>query len=558
MGLVVHKQETYSLKQISTVKKLLEKANELGKSNEKLAILFNLVGINHDLSHITKEVWAKIAEFINEADNLKLITLQKLLLNSISDNRFGSIIDKIIAQTITKDNANLITFGVLNTQFISLKNIKLTSYIIDYSRWKVNTLNNLFSSKPLDNIILGDLDKTNPNQAYDVAYLSINKFIHYADYTTIEGISPISDGIMIEAPITIKQKEHELTLSAEFLNKMIPGTTAFYYHIFRMLELLSPDGRLFLSIRINISDMDNLTSLRKILIDNNFIESIIFINDEKQEGRLLLTLKKNRNTDKIYFITENFFSAYNTLSEDSKISKISEMLEEQSIVDGISGLASSYDLHQVNYRFNPRTLMLMPYKINPLVANNNYLQVELQSCCKIFRGCHLFTKSSEFQQPDGKSFILNQMALTEDGIDIDKLVAIDSQTFKKHEKYQTQFNDIVLLARSTQIKCFMIPDISYRLIANSNLYILRANDGFDPYYIYLLLNSDYGKKILESAERGAKNKSISINELKKLTIRIHASEVQSELAEKYRNALVNLQQAKQNLEQIIDSANLIF
>lgn len=101
--------------------------------------------------------------------------------------------------------------------------------------------------------------------------------------------------------------------------------------------------------------------------------------------------------------------------------------------------------------------------------------------------------------------IINPADLGEEGIDFANLSKISLRRFKGLDRYTVQQGDIVISARSSDIKITVIPEVKEKIVISHNLLKIRVTgtDKIDPRFIKIFLESPMGQYYLIRNDRGA-------------------------------------------------------
>lgn len=562
---------------------ILQRCNNLESSIPAIKGFFsNALSIRDSLRLISFTELSDLTNVINQLSPEELSSLAQVLLNLLSDARFSIMADQLVAKLLPPQSS-LLTFGVRTCELWKQQDsLEITSLVTDLTRWRENIINAIFTHHDLGQVSLSDVNFRLPfisnDLKFDNAYLSINKWFDVTDYShqgflelfPENGFNPTD----MEHLVAINQE-----FSAEFLSQAISTTSVNYYHLFYLLEQLKPNGNLYISVRLSILDTDKLENLREILINKQWLVNIIYLNNQRNDPRALLVLTKSADNSTVYYINERFYrkSSITQYLTPRMLQELVTNIEHKTLIPNISGAVDYAEFGRISYRFNPSKLHLLYRRITARrseLQNNSVNQVQqehnftknidwdalhiqkirLSDCCQIFRGCHLFNREVADVAIDNESFMLTQMALENDALNLERLVAINQELYTKFEKYVVKPYDIALLARSTSIKSYLLPDFTQKIIANSNLYILRPFTDIDPYYLYLMLNSSHGKTALQLSERGSFGKSIAMSDLKNFPVILHPRHVREQISKNYKDVLDRLQQAQNTVKQtMLDS-----
>lgn len=136
------------------------------------------------------------------------------------------------------------------------------------------------------------------------------------------------------------------------------------------------------------------------------------------------------------------------------------------------------------------------------------------------------------------------------------MIPIKKELFEAHQSAVLKPNDILLLSRSTTNNPAQVPQNIPNCIINLNIICIRPNpQQINPIYLYLLLQSQYGKSIIANIEKGTVLKSISIIQLKQLIINIANPAEQDKISTRYLELYSRQQGAMYDLQSFLNSLN---
>ena len=332
----------------------------------------------------------------------------------------------------------------------------------------------------------------------------------------------------------------------------------------KILELLSDNGRavVFLTQGLLFNEGHGLKDIRKFLIDNGYLESVI----EFHGGVLLpytavntalLVLSKNNKSVRIVDASsyyENTRRGISVLTEEAAKS-IYQLLKED---NDISRQISNDEIKAKDYMLSSRTYFLEE-KIK-LPGVRNYAKLSDLVETKILRGAQI--KASDLEELESEEDTGNYYALAKDiqdnrlGGELKLLKQID----KKLESLILKDGDILLvMVVSDTLKLACIDGLENRkIIPASNLYIIRPNKNkLEPLYLKMLLETDTAAQIFNAFSGGTALRAVSADFLNKLQIPVPPIEVQKKLAEKYAGIETQREQLKKQLEALADQKSRI-
>ena len=134
------------------------------------------------------------------------------------------------------------------------------------------------------------------------------------------------------------------------------------------------------------------------------------------------------------------------------------------------------------------------------------------------------------------------------------LVDFDSLPYiadgKPFEKFAARKGDVVLTTKSTKVKAVAITlEPESMIIVTGGMIILRPkSDRIDSLFLQMFLESETGKKILASVQRGIVISNISVSDLCNIRIPCPPLEKQRETSKKYHSLLIAYDERKRDLE----------
>ena len=281
---------------------------------------------------------------------------------------------------------------------------------------------------------------------------------------------------------------------------------------------------------------------------------ITFVKTSRVDPWILICLSNNPvNKSHIFMINENFYTSgglkyrLNNLTS----SRIVKILKEQLTIKDTSGMVGLDNIKSLNYSLDPNVCLKFNTK-NDTQKSNNYMLKDL--CTKIFRGPGVYNNEICKSMPSLGYFMLGHTALTENGLDFNNLTPITESLYNEHKiNYAVYPGDIVMLSRATSNRVVLIPEGSDHYLANINILVLRPDKSIiNPVYLYLLLSSKNGKSLISSIEKGITLKSVSIKDLKDLSLDIMPLEKQNAISVSYINELTELKVAQTKFSKFMD------
>lgn len=344
----------------------------------------------------------------------------------------------------------------------------------------------------------------------------------------------------IEPMITKWKVREKLTFEKKYSSNMLC--------ILNMLESLSDKGILVTLVPNGGLFNSNDTEIRKYLVENNYIDTIISlppgIFPTSGVKTSMIILKKDRFVnDNISMIdaSEIFQKQrrYNLFS-DENINQIMNMYKYKE-ESKISFEVSKDKIIENNYNLGLGKYMKHE---SPLINPHTLGSVSE----KIFRGYQ--AKASDLdamatEDEDATDYrIVNVSDIQLEGYVNESLKPVVIDEPKRFEKYCLMDGDILITAKNTIVKTAVYKQRdNIKVILTGNLIAIRVNkDKINPYYLKTFLDSESGQAAIKSIQTGTSVISINPNSLKDMRISLLPSDQQEKLAKKFCNKLNEIEE----------------
>lgn len=182
---------------------------------------------------------------------------------------------------------------------------------------------------------------------------------------------------------------------------------------------------------------------------------------------------------------------------------------------------------------------LEDWNIDLLLIQDNDLQqfknsqkptVKIKDIATIFRG-----KAISKVATGNDVKVINISDINEGKIDYEKTTGIEIEP-RKVASYILEDKDILISSRGTVIKVAMYEEQKEKYIPSVNFSVIRINDDrICNEYVAIFLNTEIGKKLLNSLQRGAVIMNINSNDLNSIDIPLVSLEEQDKLITKYND-----------------------
>lgn len=315
--------------------------------------------------------------------------------------------------------------------------------------------------------------------------------------------------------------------------------------------LTRAQGSSYFYLRQRTWEHQSTLPLKKLLIDKNMLQSLIYIRTDRENPWILLEISTKNQWQQILTLNKDFYinGARKSYLNDTTIKQIIHLLKFREIPEGIKGIGM----------VRPEAFQQLDYQLDPdasLIFSNHQItgdQVVLSEVSEqIFRGSELYHK--QINEASSDYYLLSQSAITNNDFSIANMIPISKELFEVNKSFMIQPNDILLLSRSTTNTPALVPQGILNCIINLNIICIRPNPQLiNPIYLFLLLKSTYGNSLITNIEKGTVLKSISILQLKQLIINVANRAAQDEISTRYLDLHNKQQEAMHNLQSFLNS-----
>ena len=450
------------------------------------------------------------------------------MLDYIKEN--DKQVQKYTGLEINNDLSNLI---------IDLFELKNEEVVLDLCSNNGRFLNNLLL-KTNSNLNLKVIGEEVSEELCDLSSILLS--LNHKPYEIINS-NLIKDNKSIEfnkclifPPFGLKLDENTFDKYIKYSNGLInQRSSPEWIFILNALNLLSNDSKIITLIQDNILFKTYDSDIRKYLINNNLIEGIISLPSDIFKGysfkTSLLIISKNNESFKLLDSEEilNYEYMEYSINKSNRFEEIYNKYRSNSVLK-----IKKNDIKSLDYNLTYKSLS------NSNLYNDLSNTKKLEEICDILKGCNLtYTNFKDLiVEEETRYKILTSGDIDEDGcIDYSNLKSILNG--EKYFKYFAKKGDIVITSKSTKTKLALI-DLkeNENIIIASSMTILRPKeDLLDTIYLKMFLDSQKGKKILESIQMGNIIVTISLKELALIQIPYIALEKQKKKANMYKKWL---------------------
>ncbi len=202
-------------------------------------------------------------------------------------------------------------------------------------------------------------------------------------------------------------------------------------------------------------------------------------------------------------------------------------------------------------------------KINELGVTMKGLQVDKKVNFSIFKA----QEKADIIESKGKvgflgHKIIKALAVEKDIKKLEHIMCIKQDLSKKYKDYSIQNGDIVIpvFPGKDQLDIIFMEDIQAEdcVYNDSNLIIRVTSDKVIPKYLYTILNSSsIRNRILKLCTKNTRQARITVAMLEQLSIPIISLEEQEEIINRYTNAVKQLNQVQNSIEEMVRGGNAL-
>lgn len=383
--------------------------------------------------------------------------------------------------------------------------------------------------------------------SYDQAYISkmiFNLLNINADIIISDGLtSQISDfdKAYVYPPISLRTNASISDLASsnkEFFNSR---TSAEWLFVNRTIEKLSGNHKIaaLLAPRclFSVSDLE----YRNFLVDNKMIEGIIQLPagllSYTSIPTVLVLLSLNNDKTKVLDASQMFTRRGRFVDIN-----VNDILDAYKKTDEISNeeLKKSDNLTPSSILAKNKSVVLKYPKA-------------ISDVSVIFQGSQYTLKNFESQlsNTETKTKLLTSNDIEDGLIQWDKLKCINDPD-SKLLKFKLQKNDIIMTSKSSKVKIAIFDnERDDDVILTGGMLCIRPNtDMISPLFLKMFLDSQIGKEILSSIQKGVIIQTITVSALNSITISCPPIELQNDISKKYKLKLSMYSALKKELEEL--------
>lgn len=321
-------------------------------------------------------------------------------------------------------------------------------------------------------------------------------------------------------------------------------TSSEWLFVFRALEAMAKNGRLVALLPEGTLFKAPDAGVRKHLVDNGLIEGIISLPANSFPWFCV-------KTDMVVFSRGN--SSIKLIDAEPVLKGLP--------TKGLSSHEAAVDVYNAYYSPDAKTVRKEDIKsldtnlsLAALSAKDMYVGlsdlVKLTDVVDVLRGSPLTIANFKDNITTRETgFKLLTSSNIENGIiDFDSLPYVGDG--KKFEKFFAKKGDVVMTTKSTKVKLAVInEEPKEKVIVSGGMLILRPkNDKIDPTYLKMFFDSNKGKEILSSVQKGSIITTISVGNFTMVKVPCPPLDKQRTLSKKYNSMLAVYDGMKKELQ----------
>ena len=179
-----------------------------------------------------------------------------------------------------------------------------------------------------------------------------------------------------------------------------------------------------------------------------------------------------------------------------------------------------------------------------LLNESNVEKVRLGDIAEVFRGKAI---TKDLKKP-GDFLVLNIINIVSGEINYANMESVDWDD-RKMKRHLLEAGDLLITCRGTVVKIAVFEDIGKKVIASSNIIVVRLKKGMSPRFLKLFLESPVGETLLKSVQIGGVVLNLNPFAVAELMIPILPMRKQQLLVKQYEEEFNNYQEALRKLDE---------
>lgn len=296
--------------------------------------------------------------------------------------------------------------------------------------------------------------------------------------------------------------------------------------------------------------------IRAAIIEDDLIECVITLPENLYEntsiGTEVMILNHNKPAERkggILFINaqdckEKLNRIQYTLT-DKGIQKILETYQDNTIKEGFSKFVPIEDMAKYDYRLNP-----VEYIEFESLKNKFDRTIPLGDVAEIARGVNASKKELKSLEKGGEYYYINIRNIEDGDINYDEATMIRPRSQDWLDRYSIQPGDIVLTAKGWETKIALVDDRFKNSFLSSNLTRIRVDSSkYNPYILLEFLQSEIGRRMLESIQTGTTITLINNKQLSRMEVPVYPKKMMDEIGQSLKNNLETYRERVRKAEQ---------
>jgi type I restriction enzyme M protein len=276
--------------------------------------------------------------------------------------------------------------------------------------------------------------------------------------------------------------------------------------------------------------------IRAAIIEEDLIECVITLPDNLYEktniGTEVMILNRYKPLEsrgRILFINAEKYkkrlNSYQDMLTEEGIRKIVGAYHFNKEEEGFSKFVPIEEMAKYDYRLNP-----VEYIEYESLKNQFDQTIPLGEIAEITRGVNVTKKELESLEKDGEYYYLNIRNIDEGDINYEDATRIKPKSWDWLERYSIQPGDILITAKGWETKAALVDNDFKDSFISSNLTRIRVDRSkYNPYILLEFLQSEIGKRMLESIQTGTTITLINNKQLSRMEVPVYPKEMMDEI-----------------------------
>ena len=348
----------------------------------------------------------------------------------------------------------------------------------------------------------------------------------------------------------IRLEESSYSLNFPEINISNSTSSVYWTYIDRMLYKMPDQGKIVALLPPNALFSSSGEEYRKKIIENGLLESVIELpaGSLNHIGSKIALVVISRNNDFVKLIdASDLYIGEKYRYGETKLDL--ERILNLYFSDECSKISNS-DLLEFN-NICPSSVLSKPDEI----ANGK----RLLEVAEIIAGTqYTISKFKEYI-----SDIRTERRILTPADIVDGIVKWDTLPFimdcSKFDKYAIHEGDLIITSKSSKTKMAVVDvEPSETIIATSGMLIIRCGKDLNPTFLMIFLESNDGKRVLKSVQKGSVITSINVKDLENITVPVPDIKFQEMAAGKYNEQLSTLFALKEEARIIQEKLSVFY